>query len=195
MTTPFLRGLWPQLLIPKGIDLGCLQGTQLSTCSLVRYITNCLLLHTTLHGLTISGDSLNVRMHIFQTNVVRTICPLPRFPSTCCSAPDHFPTPYIRDLFFSEIFKLGMYISRSSECMETVVITPEDLSSTREEWIEDGAFLLKDRVHMTKHGVKAAGDLIRKAVLFWGDHTSIPVANLSNTIPGGIPYSRWARLF
>ena len=104
-------------------------------------------------------------MCVFRTIGVHTIClsPLPRFPSTCCSAPDHFPTPYMHDLFFSKRFKLGMYISRSSECTETVVITPEDLSSTWEEWIEDGAFLLKDRVHLTKHGVKAAWDLIRKA--------------------------------
>ena len=99
------------------------------------------------------------------------------------------------NLFFSKIFKLGTYNSRSSECTETAVIMPEDLSSTREEWIEEGAFLLKDRVHLTKHGVKAAGDLIRKAVLNWGDHTSIPVANLSHTIPEGTPYSRWAKVF
>ena len=76
-----------------------------------------------------------------------------------------------------------------------MVITLEDFSSTREEWIEDGAFLLKDRVHLTKHGVKAAGDLIRKVVLYWGDHTSIPVANLSHTIREGTLYSRWARVF
>ena len=136
-------------------------------------------------------------MRVFRTIGVRTIClsPLPRFPSTCCRAPDHFPTPYMQDLFFSEIFKLGTYISRSSECTETVVITQEDLSSTREEWIEDGALLLKDKVHLTKPGVQAAGDLIRKAVLYWGDHTSIPVANLSHTIPEGTPYSRWAKVF
>ena len=66
---------------------------------------------------------------------------------------------------------------RSAECTETVVITPEDLLGTREDWIKEGAFLLMDRVHLTKNGVKAAKDLIRKAVLYGGDHKNIPVAN------------------
>ena len=32
-------------------------------------------------------------------------------------------------------------------------------------------------------------------VLYWADHKNIPIANLSLTIPEGIPYSRWARVF
>ena len=34
-----------------------------------------------------------------------------------------------------------------------------------------------------------------KAVFYWGNHTSIPVANLSHIIPERIPYSRWAGVF
>ena len=72
----------------------------------------------------------------------------------------------MRDLFFSEIFKLGVFISRSTRWTNSVVITPEELSSGREELIFDRLVLQKDKVHLTPQGANNAGDLIRKAVLY-----------------------------
>ena len=94
------------------------------------------------------------------------------------------------DLFFSKIFKLGVYIVRTSSCTNSIVITPKDLSGIWENWINDRVLLHKDRVHLTRKGVKAAGDLIKKAVLYWGDYKNLPVTNPAHTIPKGIPYSR-----
>ena len=73
------------------------------------------------------------------------------------------------DLFFKKISKLGVFVSRTTRCTNSIVIKPEDLSRGQEDWIVDRFLLQKDRVHLTRQGVKNAGDLIRKAVLYWGD--------------------------
>ena len=78
----------------------------------------------------------------------------------------HFPSAYVRDLFFSEIFKLGLYISRTSRCTNSIVVMPEGLSGIREDELDDELLLQKDRVHFKRQGVKTAGDLFRKAVLY-----------------------------
>ena len=106
--------------------------------------------------------------------------------------PDHFPSPYMHNLFFSKIFKLGVYISRTSNCTNSIVVTPEDLSSIREDWIDDGHLLRKDRVHLTRQGVNNARDLIRKAFLYWWDYNNstltptYPILSLRELLtPGG----------
>ena len=69
------------------------------------------------------------------------------------------------------------------------------LSSNREDWIDNGLLLQKDGVYLTRQEVKAAADLIRKAVLYWGDYKNLSATNLAHTILEGTPYSRWAGVF
>ena len=43
-----------------------------------------------------------------------------------------------QDSIFGKLFKLGVYISRTPRCTNSIMIPLEDMSSSHEDWIDKG---------------------------------------------------------